>query len=213
MKHKLASLCLLALLGTFKVNYPRGQLVFLRSDSETNEGVFLTLEPDLDEEFSLVAFDLLDKSQETIQFNPNKLENRELAFDLPDFEAYDSPLPSVFSNKAKAVLQAVSEFRVIDSICKRIGKYDVCPEGTYKIALCLTLIQQDTFLREMTADYHFYRQDQSGNWSHKPGLAAVTDSDSSGEPISDVDKCNRGSYVVFHDYYATTPWGGHYETL
>ncbi|HIU44794.1 MAG TPA: hypothetical protein IAC52_00640, partial [Candidatus Enteromonas pullicola] len=108
------------------------------------------------------------------------------------------------------------EFRVItgkDAICKRIGKYDVCPEGTYKIALCLTLIQQDTFLREMTADYHFYRQDQSGNWSHKPGLTAVTDLDSSGKPISDVNKCNRGSYVVFYDYYAITPWGGHYETL
>lgn len=213
MKHKLASLCLLALLGTFKVNYPRGQLVFLQSDGGANEGVFLTLEPDLDEEFSLVTFDLLDKSQETIRFNPNNLENRELAFDLPDFEAYGPTLPSVFSNQAKAVLQAVSEFRVMDAICKMIGKYGVCPEGAYKSALCLTLIQQDTFLREMTADYHFYRQDQSENWSHKPGLTAVTDLDSSGKPISGVDKCNRGSYVVFYGYYAITPWGGHYETL
>jgi hypothetical protein len=50
-----------------------------------------------------------------------------------------------------------------------------CPKGMRKIATVV----------DPKEDYHFYRQDQSGKWSHKPGGQPVTDKDASGRPIFD----------------------------
>ena len=50
-----------------------------------------------------------------------------------------------------------------------------CPKGMRKIATVV----------DPKEDYHFYRQDASGMWSHKPGGQAVTHLDTSGRPIYD----------------------------
>ena len=50
-----------------------------------------------------------------------------------------------------------------------------CPKGMRKISTVV----------DPKEDYHFYRQDQSGKWSHKPGGQPVTDKDASGRPIFD----------------------------
>lgn len=42
--------------------------------------------------------------------------------------------------------------------------------------------------------YHFYRQDENGNWSHKDGGGVVTNLDSSGKIIKDVMNIDR-SYL------------------
>ena len=42
-------------------------------------------------------------------------------------------------------------------------------------------------------DYHWYRQDQDGMWSHKPGFSAVTNLDSDGSPISNPETAGRRS--------------------
>ena len=34
-------------------------------------------------------------------------------------------------------------------------------------------------------DYHFYRLDNNGHWSHKPGQHPVTDRDGNGDRITD----------------------------
>ncbi len=52
-------------------------------------------------------------------------------------------------------------------------------------------------------DYHWYRQDNVGCWSHKPGQTAVRNVDSSGNPISDPQTCNRGPYTIFCTYMRT----------
>ncbi|MEN6370092.1 MAG: hypothetical protein ABFD77_10425 [Thermotogota bacterium] len=53
-------------------------------------------------------------------------------------------------------------------------------------------------------DYHWYRQDASGSWSHKPGGTAVQNKDQSGNPIDGTQRtpqnCNRGPYTVFCGY-------------
>ncbi len=49
-------------------------------------------------------------------------------------------------------------------------------------------------------DYHWYRQDESGRWSHKPGRAGVTDLDNSGNLILDPRQANRGPYTEFCSY-------------
>jgi hypothetical protein len=50
-----------------------------------------------------------------------------------------------------------------------------CPGKSSKIAL----------VADEDEDYHFYRQDSNGMWSHKPGATDVTHIDSTGRPIYD----------------------------
>ena len=63
-----------------------------------------------------------------------------------------------------------------------------CPEGSYKVALVL---DPDGSGGKLSPDYHWYRQDKGGKWSHKPGAGDVTDKDSSGKPITDPRTADR----------------------
>jgi len=45
--------------------------------------------------------------------------------------------------------------------------------------------------RDAGADYHWYRQDAGGTWSHKPGGGEVSYLDASGQEISDPASANR----------------------
>ena len=56
-----------------------------------------------------------------------------------------------------------------------------CPRKYSKIAL---VVDEDE-------DYHFYRQDSNGLWSHKPGSTNVTHIDGSGRPIHDPQLASR----------------------
>ncbi len=47
--------------------------------------------------------------------------------------------------------------------------------------------------RDGNVDYHWYRQDADGTWSHKPGLSTVTNLDASGQPISDPELADRNN--------------------
>mgnify|MGYP006250588931 CR=1 FL=1 len=44
--------------------------------------------------------------------------------------------------------------------------------------------------------YHFYRQDENGNWSHKDGGGVVTNLDSSGKVIKDVMNIDRSLSLI-----------------
>ncbi|MFN3546219.1 MAG: hypothetical protein ACK4U0_01910 [Mesorhizobium sp.] len=55
-------------------------------------------------------------------------------------------------------------------------------------------------------DYHWYRQDTVGCWSHKPGQTAARDTDNSGNKIADPKTCNRGPYTSFCSYMVTGNW-------
>jgi len=54
-------------------------------------------------------------------------------------------------------------------------------------------------------DYHWYRQDKVGCWSHKPGSTAVRNYDNAGKPITDPKTADRGGYTVFCTYMVTYP--------
>ena len=56
-----------------------------------------------------------------------------------------------------------------------------CPKNYSKIAL---VVDEDE-------DYHFYRQDSNGYWSHKPGATDVTRIDATGRPIYDPQLASR----------------------
>ena len=57
----------------------------------------------------------------------------------------------------------------------KVNSNELCPDGTYKIFLSI----------DPDDDYHFYRQDASGFWSHKPGKTNVINTDANGELIVD----------------------------
>lgn len=50
-------------------------------------------------------------------------------------------------------------------------------------------------------DFHWYRLDRNGRWSHKPGGGQATNLDSSGHPITDPRTADRGPYTVFCGCY------------
>lgn len=81
-----------------------------------------------------------------------------------------------------------------------------CPVGSYKIALVV----------DPSTDYHWYRQNSDGTWSHKPGAGAVTLLDASGEIIYDPATADRNygatlNYTDFVGYYFITPLNNMYS--
>lgn len=64
---------------------------------------------------------------------------------------------------------------------KEINFENKCPKNSSKIAL---VVDEDE-------DYHFYRQDSNGYWSHKPGATHVTPLDATGRPIYDPALASR----------------------
>jgi hypothetical protein len=46
-------------------------------------------------------------------------------------------------------------------------------------------------------DFHWYRLDRDGRWSHKPGSTNATNLDNSGTVITDPRTANRGPYTQF----------------
>ena len=85
-----------------------------------------------------------------------------------------------------------------------ISEYSVCPTGTYKIALVLDLNPLDR-------DYHWYRQNSDGTWSHKPANFKVENWDYNGNPIYNPKYCDRRdsntghNYTVFAGFYYVSP--------
>ena len=74
-----------------------------------------------------------------------------------------------------------------------------CPKGSHKVAL---VIRPRPPKRQ---DYHWFRQDKDGSWSHKPGRTRATDLDKSKQPITDPRIADRGKYSVFCDCFCVDP--------
>jgi hypothetical protein len=50
-------------------------------------------------------------------------------------------------------------------------------------------------------DYHWYRLDDNGMWSHKPGQTAARNVDNSNQPIANPETADRGPYTQFCGYF------------
>ena len=68
-----------------------------------------------------------------------------------------------------------------------------CPKNYYRIAL---------FQNQNGREFHFYRQDRNGLWSHKNGWRKATNLDCAKQLIKDPLKCKRGIYKVFCGFFA-----------
>lgn len=83
--------------------------------------------------------------------------------------------------------------------------------GYTKVAL---VVRHD--FEDVEDDYHWYRRDNDGTWSHKPGSTPATNLDGCGKVITDPEKlitdsalvtnpedCKPSSYETFCGYYCT----------
>lgn len=83
----------------------------------------------------------------------------------------------------------------------RSSSYSEVPgSNEYKVAL---VIAPATIFFQ--GDYHWYRQDSDGGWSHKPGLTNITYKDASDNYISDPQTCDRN-----YSYANYSTWCGYY---
>jgi hypothetical protein len=68
--------------------------------------------------------------------------------------------------------------------------YGTCPTDAHLVALVIA----------PGYDFHWYRRDKSGWWSHKPGGTPATDRDNSNHAISNPEAADRGPYTDFCGY-------------
>lgn len=111
-------------------------------------------------------------------------------------------MPYNKDNLVRAVKADFNKYNTVYStnlIFKEVQRYEKCPEGTYKVALVVS-----------SSDYHWYRQDSDGYWSHKRGLLPVEKRDYSNDVITDPYIADRGNYTNFIGYFAVSPWGNMY---
>lgn len=80
----------------------------------------------------------------------------------------------------------------------RIPNSDFSPAEGHIIALV-------TASQPQFKDYHWYRRDATGTWSHKPGRTQVKNTDNSGRIITDPSTCDRGPYESFCGYFHCIP--------
>jgi hypothetical protein len=67
----------------------------------------------------------------------------------------------------------------------------VCPPCHHKVALVMA----------PNRDFHWYRQDDDGTWSHKPGDGPARNVDDSDNPILNPETADRGPYTDFCGYF------------
>lgn len=128
--------------------------------------------------------------------------------DLNNLVNMGNPLDEEYSTTGKNIVQYVTEqdyaaYNQVHGggyIFRPIGRNERCPAGSYKVALIVG-----------KTDYHWYRQNPDGFWSHKPGKTNVTNIDQQGNSIIDPQYAEwNDRYKKFIGYFAVTPWNNMY---
>ncbi len=94
----------------------------------------------------------------------------------------------------KAINKKVSADATILNLCyTEVNSANHVPkEGNWVVALAYATD---------SSDYHWWRKNEDGTWSHKPGSTPIIHWDASGKTITDPGNCNRGIYDGFLGYY------------
>ena len=111
-------------------------------------------------------------------------------------------------NTNKVVSAIESDANILGFGFDQIDANEPCPDGTYKVAFVID--NQYSIGDGYQYDYHWYRQNSDGTWSHKPGTTPVKNIDSDGKLIMDPRTCDRDSgnglnYNLFVGFYAVRP--------
>ena len=91
---------------------------------------------------------------------------------------------------------AVSVAALRDGLHRRFNCFAASEKPRYLVAL---VVAPGPGFR----DFHWYRKNKEGFWSHKPGSTAARNVDNSGKVITNPETCNRGPYTQFCGYFYT----------
>lgn len=91
---------------------------------------------------------------------------------------------------------AVSQAALYDGLHRRYVCFPDSEKPRYLVALVVA--PGPDFV-----DFHWYRKNKEGFWSHKPGGTAVRNVDNSGRVITNPATCDRGPYTQFCGYFYT----------
>jgi hypothetical protein len=80
---------------------------------------------------------------------------------------------------------AIMDAAICDGLALLPDPQGACPAGTHKVHVVVA----------PRWDFHFYRQDDNGVWSHKLGGGLATDLDNSGQLITDPELADTGNYT------------------
>jgi hypothetical protein len=113
-------------------------------------------------------------------------------------ELSGAPLSSAAEVTADRITELVlADAQAVNFSFEAVDATATCPSGTYKVALVV----------DPGVDYHWYRQNPDGTWSHKPGHSEVTDLDASGARVVDPATADRDygfiNYSEFGGYFCT----------
>lgn len=100
--------------------------------------------------------------------------------------------------KTPCTCEDVTEGALKDGLTKS-NKDDACEQNCWKVALAVDPTDP--------GDYHWYRQDDDGKWSHKPGWGKATNQDFGDPPqeINDPETSERDRYSDFCGYFCVCP--------
>ena len=85
--------------------------------------------------------------------------------------------------------------------CKKVTATTDCGKDCWLVALVL----QPAKNPKHSNDYHWYRKDSGGEWSHKPGKGKATNKDQKGKKITNPETAARGIYTKFCGYCCVCP--------
>ncbi len=108
------------------------------------------------------------------------------------------PVPPEFTN-----CHSIEAAALADGLT-RAASPDECKDPCWPVALVTGPIPWRTAPVQQY-DYHWYRRDQNGRWSHKRGRLSVMDTDHAGQPIVDPSTANRSFYQDFCGFFCMCP--------
>jgi hypothetical protein len=140
-----------------------------------------------------------DKCRHTLRNNKGKPKDQK--------KRCIKPQPGVYAgckkiNKPDYTCDGVERRMMLDNeYMIKLQREEEPPKKYYKIAMTC---------KGNGKDYHFYRRNEDGTWSHKTGMDPVSDLDFSGKKILDPINADRGEYNIFCGYYAI-PYDRNYK--
>ena len=90
--------------------------------------------------------------------------------------------------------------------CAEVTRASLC-DGLHVRYNCFPASEAPRYLVALVIapgrDFHWYRLNKEGFWSHKPGSTPVRNVDNSNRVITNPETCNRGIYTQFCGYFYT----------
>lgn len=90
--------------------------------------------------------------------------------------------------------------------CAELTRASLC-DGLHRRYVCFPDSERPRYLVALVIwpnqDFHWYRLNSEGFWSHKPGSTPARNTDNSNRVITNPETCNRGPYTHFCGYFYT----------